>query len=259
LTDPWERRLRRAAALEREWPFAGEILTFYRGIAALQGDAARAVAAAGAGSPDDHPFEVLAPFVDPLLDLVAATGPEVLAREAARLLEQSPEARRTRIVSGGAGRWWMRADEGLSFFTIVLLQPYLATLTLEREREDIPSATCPFCGAGALAGLLREDPSASSRKRTLQCSLCSREWDCARVLCPSCGEQRPEKLPRYEAEEIPGIRIDACDSCRHYLKTIDLAKRPDAEPVVDELASTPLDVIAREKGYAKTVQNLAGL
>jgi hypothetical protein len=32
----------------------------------------------------------------------------------------------------------------------------------------------------------------------------------------------------------------------------------DAEPVVDELASTPLDVIAREHGYTKIAPNLAG-
>lgn len=253
--DPWERRVRRARELEREWPFAGEILSFYRRIAALQGDAARSAS----GTPGDFPFGRLAPFVDPLLDLVVSTGPEVLAREASHLLELAPEARRARVLPGGPGRWWTRSDEGLSFFTIVLLQPYLATIMLERAREDSSPATCPFCGAGALTGLMREDPSASSRRRTLQCSLCSREWECARVLCPACGEQRPEKLPRYEAEEIPGIRVDACDSCSRYLKTIDLSKRPAAEPVVDELASTPLDVIAREKGYAKAVQNFAGL
>ena len=257
--DPWERRVRRALELERQWPFAGEILSFYRRIAALQGDAARSVEEGGPGTSDGLSFERLAPFVEPLLDLAASKGPGVLAREASHLLDLAPETRRVRILAGGPGRWWTRADEGLSFFTIVLLQPYLATIALERARETPSPATCPFCGAGALTGLLREDPSASSRRRTLQCSLCSREWECARVLCPACGEQQPEKLPRYEAEEIPGIRVDACDSCSSYLKTIDLSKRPDAEPVVDELASTPLDVIAREKGYAKTVQNFAGL
>jgi FdhE protein len=190
---------------------------------------------------------------------VASTGPEILAREASHLLDLAPAARRARVLPEGPGRWWTRADAGLSFPTIVLLQPCLATLTLERAHEEVPAGTCPYCGAGAPVGLLREDPSASSRRRTLQCSLCSREWDCPRVTCPDCGEQRPDKLPRYETEDIPGIRIDACDSCSRYLKTIDFSRRPGAEPVVDELASTPLDVIAREKGYAKSVQNFAGL
>jgi len=80
-----------------------------------------------------------------------------------------------------------------------------------------------------------------------------------RLACPACGEEDPAKLPRFTAKEIPWIRIDACDACRTYLKAVDLSKEPDAEPVVDELASTPLDVIARERGYAKITPNLAGL
>ena len=139
------------------------------------------------------------------------------------------------------------------------MEPYLATLPLERGMEGAGKASCPYCGGAALVGLLREDRSAGARRRTLQCSLCSREWDCARVLCPACGEERPEKLPRYEAEEIPWLRVEACDSCRKYLKAVDFTKGPEAEPVVDELASTPLDVVARELRYAKLAPNLAGL
>ena len=66
-------------------------------------------------------------------------------------------------------------------------------------------------------------------------------------------------MPRYTAQEIPWVRVEACDSCMKYLKAVDLTKNPDAEPIVDELASTPLDIIARERGYTKLVPNLAGV
>jgi formate dehydrogenase maturation protein FdhE len=55
------------------------------------------------------------------------------------------------------------------------------------------------------------------------------------------------------------MRVEACDSCGKYLKSVDLTLNWDAEPVVDELASTPLDVIAHEHGYVKIAPNLAGI
>ena len=67
--------------------------------------------------------------------------------------------------------------------------------------------------------------------RTLVCSLCSHEWSFTRVACPQCGEEKADKLPRYTAQEIPWIRIEACDACHHYLKAVDLSKDGRAEPV----------------------------
>jgi len=107
--------------------------------------------------------------------------------------------------------------------------------------------------------VLREDPEAAALRRSLVCGICAEERPHVRLACPSCGEEDPAKLPRFTAREIPWIRIDACDACRTYLKAVDVSKEPDAEPAVDELASTPLDVIARERGYGKIHPNLAGL
>ena len=49
------------------------------------------------------------------------------------------------------------------------------------------------------------------------------------------------------------------ESSRKDLKSVDLTLNWDAEPVVDELASTPLDVIARERGDTKIAPNPAGI
>jgi len=117
----------------------------------------------------------------------------------------------------------------------------------------------PHAGCVPAVAVLREDLEAVAVRRGLVCAVCAEEKPHARLACPACGEEDPAKLPRFTAREIPWIRIDACDACRTYLKAVDLSKEPDAEPVVDELASTPLDVIARERGYAKITPNLAGL
>jgi FdhE protein len=110
-----------------------------------------------------------------------------------------------------------------------------------------------------LASVLREDKQADTVRRSLLCSLCGAEWGFPRVLCPACREERPDKLPRYTAQEIPWMRVEACDTCGKYLKSVDLTQNWEAEPLVDELASTPLDVIAREHGYTKIAPNLAGI
>jgi formate dehydrogenase maturation protein FdhE len=53
--------------------------------------------------------------------------------------------------------------------------------------------------------------------------------------------------------------VEACDSCHSYLKTVDLTKDGHAVPVVDELATIPLDLWAADHGYQKLRTNLLGL
>jgi formate dehydrogenase maturation protein FdhE len=55
------------------------------------------------------------------------------------------------------------------------------------------------------------------------------------------------------------VRVEACDTCRQYIKTIDLTKNGRAVPVVDKLAAIPLSLWAAENGYVKVSTNLLGL
>jgi len=55
------------------------------------------------------------------------------------------------------------------------------------------------------------------------------------------------------------VRVDACESCRHYLKSIDLGRLGLAVPIVDEVAGAALDLWARDHGYEKIELNLVGL
>ncbi len=252
MTDVWEKRLRRARVLEEDWPFAADLLAFFRAVTEFQREVhGRMTPGADLGA--------LVEFLYPLCHLVEQRGPEELARVAAGLGKLS-YADAGRLLQAWMGR---EGDDGgpERFFPRALLQPFRMALA---GREPPPSSPgprtlCPSCDRPPVASVLRDDPTAEAVRRTLVCSLCSSEWDFPRVLCPSCREERPEKLPRYTAEEIPWVRVEACDACLKYIKAIDLAKCPEAEPVVDELASTPLDVLGREKGYAKIAFNLAGV
>ena len=64
------------------------------------------------------------------------------------------------------------------------------------------------------------------------------------------------KLPVYTAEEFEHVRVECCDSCRQCIRPVDLTRNGLADPVVDEIASIPLDLWARQHGYAKLHVNL---
>jgi len=139
------------------------------------------------------------------------------------------------------------------------LQPYAEHLADHTEPAEVHGTPplCPLCSGRPQAGVLRQEGDGA--KRSLICSLCATEWSYRRIVCPACGEESADKLPVYVAEELSHVRVEACDTCRHYIKTIDLTKNGRAVPVVDELAAIPLSLWAAEKGYAKVSSNLLGL
>ena len=191
-----------------------------------------------------------------LIKLVERTGTELLAKFAAENLQQ----RRTLSWNcfrrfGRAGKRWIPPAR---FFARVVLQPYAEYLA---SRGDVnatgESPTCPFCNARPVAGVLRGEGDGG--KRWLLCSLCSTEWQYRRVLCPGCGEENKDKLPIYTAAEFPAARVDACDTCHTYLKSIDLTKDGHAIPMVDEIATVALNIWAEEHDYVKLETNLLGM
>jgi len=92
----------------------------------------------------------------------------------------------------------------------------------------------------------------------LQCSFCSQEWEFRRIFCAYCGEDKEQKLPVYVADQFPYIRVEACETCKHFLRTVDLTKDGNAIPIVDDLAAVPLSLWAHENGYTRIQSNLLG-
>lgn len=116
---------------------------------------------------------------------------------------------------------------------------------------------CGVCGDRPVVAVLREE--AHGARRSLICGFCLSEWPAPRLACLQCGERQFEKLAVYRAEELPGVRIDACDTCRTYLKTVDLTQDATGVPVVDDIASVALDLWARGQGYRRLRPNLLRL
>jgi FdhE protein len=91
------------------------------------------------------------------------------------------------------------------------------------------------------------------------CGDCLTSWPFQRLACVNCLEENPYKLSYYHAEAMPDIRVECCDTCRRYIKSIDLTRNNRCVPTVDELAAIPLDLFAREQEYHKIQPNLAAM
>jgi len=144
------------------------------------------------------------------------------------------------------------------FFPRAFLQPYAAYVA---GRTAVPPVlatprVCPLCGGRALFGVLRVEGDGG--KRCMVCSFCGYEWEFRRILCPTCGEEEETKLPVYVAEQFPHIRVEACETCKFFVRTIDLTKDGHAVPVVDDLGAIPLTLWAHERGYSRLQPNLFG-
>lgn len=113
---------------------------------------------------------------------------------------------------------------------------------------------CPLCGSLPLMGELRDKEG----KRYVSCSFCRHSYRIARLTCAFCGENAPEKLQYFVADGQPGYRVEVCDSCGMYLKVADFRDLDRSHvPVLDDLESLPLDILANEKGYRRPT--LSGL
>ena len=84
------------------------------------------------------------------------------------------------------------------------------------------------------------------------CASCGCEWRVDRLCCCVCGNKEPGTLQYFRAEGEEAHRVDLCDACRHYIKTIDCRSLQASDPVLEDLATAHLDVAALQKGYAKT-------
>jgi Protein involved in formate dehydrogenase formation len=279
----WDRRIRRANELTSSYSFAAEGLRYYSRVATFQrslyADIQHVLADSPAGEcsaslRDELDLFLLLPNFSRFLALIQQIAPAPLARAAGGLARKGTAGWQraiedfwhgdldTALASGGMDQEWESAagaiQPGEPLLAWIFLQPYAEYLADQRENTIVDGApsTCPLCGGKPIVGVLRSEGDGA--KKSLICMLCAHEWGFRRVYCPACGEEREPQMAFYSAPEIAHVRVDVCDTCHMYLKSIDLTKTGLAVPVVDELATLPLDLWAHEHGYAKLQINLLG-
>jgi FdhE protein len=127
-------------------------------------------------------------------------------------------------------------------------------MQVSKELESDPwlKGTCPICGSLPSLALLSEEAG----KRSLLCSFCGHQWRIDRFLCPFCNNKEQGSFRYLYGEGEESYRIDICEKCRQYIKTIDLRKTEGPDPSLEDLATLHLDILALQKGYKKPVTTL---
>ena len=262
LTDPWDALVGRAERLAAKSEATKELLGFYAELLRAQRGVYEFLRGRRGWLPTgilEEDLPVVREALPGLLRAVESSGAPELSAEAQALLRASDGEIDSLIL----GQW--RAPSDFQFFGKAFLQPYARWLAESGgravDREWVArESRCPFCGGAPQVSVLQtREPAADGGGRSLVCSTCLGVWPFRRIVCANCGEERPAKLSYFHTPDYDHVRVDACDTCRHYIKAVDMTRLGRAVPVVDEVAAAPLDVWAREHGYAKIELNLVGL
>ena len=119
----------------------------------------------------------------------------------------------------------------------------------EIDGESWLKGNCPVCGCLPSLSLLRNETGI----RYLLCSFCDYQWRLERLSCPYCGNREQASLGYFSGEGEETHRIDLCDQCHQYIKTIDFRITEVFEPFLEDLATLHLDLLAVQKGYERPV------
>lgn len=262
IRETWDSCIQRAVQLAARGEAASELLMFYGELLRAQKEAYQYFRGREGWLPSGTLEEDL-PFVratmPSLLRAVASSGPPTLIEEARALSRVGGDEIDEMLLE----QW--RAPSDTRFFAKALLQPYARWLVesgARRVDRDLErrEGRCPFCaGKPQVSFLQTSEPGADGGGRGLVCSACLTAWPFRRVVCANCGEERPAKLGYFQTPEFEHVRIEACDTCNHYIKGVDLTRLGLAVPLVDEVAAAALDLWAHEHGYTKVELNLVGL
>jgi len=121
----------------------------------------------------------------------------------------------------------------------------------ELDPETWLKGCCPICGSLPSLSLLKEVVG----KRYLLCSYCGYQWRMDRIVCPFCDNRDQESLHYFCGEGEETHRIDLCDKCHQYIKTTDYRNLQESDPVLEDLSTLHLDLLASQKGYKRPVPN----
>lgn len=264
----YDARIRRVQKLAAQHIFAQQILTFYESVVAYQKNLSTHFAKTRKQQPPSlvalaqrQPLDLteLLPHMRPFLQMVQQKGPSNLAHAAGEMAATNPESWVIQLNGywENGGHPGSTSDVFRQFFSRAFLQPCAEYLAYEfRSSVDDSPKLCPLCNSQPLLGVLRVE--GDSGKRFLLCSFCSQEWAFRRLLCPNCGEESENKLPIYVAEQFPHIRVEACETCSTFLRTIDLTKDGNADPMADDITAIPLALWAQEHNFSALQPNLLG-
>jgi hypothetical protein len=162
---------------------------------------------------------------------------------------RSPAERQVAVAGGAATPGTdLTDDTALGQVIALAMRPYLSRCAeVLQQHPELSNWTHPHCAlCGGEPDLAVITPSA---ERHLICGRCSLRWKFESLTCPYCLNSDRTKITSFATSDGK-YRVYACDVCQRYLKAYDgrRATRP-VLPVVDSVATLPLDAAAMQRGY----------
>ena len=143
-------------------------------------------------------------------------------------------------------------EDVLSFLARNSIKPIYETYAKELkdyvDQEQWWKGYCPICGSEPFISELKEEGA-----RFLVCSSCNFEWRFNRVKCPFCENEESGKLRYFYTEKEGRVyRVDVCEKCKRYIKTVDTVESGiDFIPLLEDIGTLHLDIVAQKEGYTK--------
>jgi len=140
-------------------------------------------------------------------------------------------------------------DEALDQVLALAMRPWMTRCAeVLQQRTELALWTHPHCAlCGSEPDLSVITPAA---ERHLICARCALRWKFEPLTCPYCRNTDRARITSFATPDGQ-YRVYACDQCRRYLKAYDgrRATRP-VMPIVDNIATLPLDAYAMQRGYS---------
>ena len=156
------------------------------------------------------------------LSLVEEHGPARLAQVAHDLRDSDPDSWTDLFT-----QYWTHIDaptDPQEFLVLAFFQPYaeFARSRASLRLEGYTSLAMPFLQSQTRAR--RPPPARRRRPRSLLCGFCSRNGSSAASSARDAAKKTTPSSRSIPPPKLPYIRVECCDTCRTYIKSIDLAK-----------------------------------
>ena len=186
---------------------------------------------------------------DPDYQKVQAMGRDMtLVTVASQWYRSAAERHAAASVGVGANAAAPSVDAVIDQVLTLAMRPFLSRCAeVLQQRPELAIWTHPHCAlCGGEPDFAVITPAA---ERHLICSRCTLRWKFEALTCPYCRNSNRGQITSFATPDGQ-YRVYGCDVCQRYLKAYDArrATRP-VMPVVDSVATLPLDAAAIQRGY----------
>ena len=147
-------------------------------------------------------------------------------------------------------------EDDLTMLLFLISRPYFLGLreACRLDNRIWEEGKCPVCNAQPSLSWVGEDG-----RRQISCSFCATAGYYDRMGCVICQNNDGPKQNVFLFEGEEEFRVNTCDACKSYIKTIEAGLLSRAGCDVADIMSLPLDIVVQAKGFQRRSPNPLGM